>query len=436
MAERRRRRVAVTLRARVTLAATAVVLAVLAAGAVLFVVLLDARLVDAEHTAAHETAELVADRWDAEARLPAGLDEDAIVQVVRDGEVIAQTPEAADAGDRLPERDGARLVLDGEAHVVAVEEAEEVLVVAARPLESVGEATSATGLLLTGAVPALVALIALVVWIVAGRALRPVERMRRQVEAIGADELGRRVEAPPGAGELGALAATMNDLLDRIEVSQRAQRQFVADASHELRSPIASLRQHAEVALAYPESTDAAELAELVDAESLRLAELVDALLLLARSGEPGGIRHEAIDLDDLVLDEAARLRALPGATVEVTVEPARVRGDRALLARALRNLGDNARRHAASRIALSAHRDGEDAVIRIEDDGAGIAPQDRERVFERFVRLDEARAREDGGTGLGLAIVAEAALRHGGSVTAGAAPLGGARLELRLPLA
>ncbi|WBU37500.1 sensor histidine kinase [Homoserinibacter sp. YIM 151385] len=414
-----------------TAAAALVVLVMVAAGALLFQALLDASLADAEHSAAQDTAEAFAERGEG-----AALDDDAIAQLQRGGAVLDQTAEAAELGLVLPAQDGARILLDDEPHVLAVEETEAGVAVAARSLESAAEATGATALLLLGAVPLVTALVAAIVWVVAGRALRPVERLRREVEAVRAEDPTQRVAAPRGAGELDALAATMNELLDRIETSQRAQRQFVADASHELRSPIASLRQHAEVASAYPRTTDLAELAGLVDLESSRLAALVDDLLLLARSGEPAAMRREPLDLDDLVLDEGARLRALGGIEVTADASPTRLHGDPGLLARALRNLGDNARRHARARIALSLEREGDAVLVRVDDDGAGIAPDDRERIFERFVRLDAARAREDGGAGLGLAIVAEAAARHGGSVTASSSPLGGARLELRLPLA
>jgi signal transduction histidine kinase len=226
----------------------------------------------------------------------------------------------------------------------------------------------------------------------------------------------------------------MNAMLGRVESAVARQRRFVADASHELRSPLASLRQHAEVAIAHPDRTDTARLAANVLAESLRMQALVEDLLLLARADE-GTLRARTrpVDLDDLVVAEAERLRGrkdvgTPGLTA------VRVLGDGAALGRVMRNLGDNAARHARSRVELTVvERDGE-VVIAVEDDGPGIGPADRERVFERFVRLDDARARETGGAGLGLSIVEEIVRAHGGRVAITGSHLGGARLEVHLP--
>ncbi|WP_127794576.1 cell wall metabolism sensor histidine kinase WalK [Agromyces sp. LHK192] len=437
-ADRRRSHRGRSLRLRVTAAATAVVLVILTVGAVLFVVALDAQLVDAEAAVAREQAESLADRLDdGDAQVGATLaaDDDLVAQVQRGDDVVAQTEEASELGV-LPDDDGARVVLDDEPHVVAVEEFDDGRVVVARSLDGVQEATAAVTWLLAVAVPLVTALIAVVVAAVVGRALRPVERMRREVASIRPDDLAARVAPPAGAAELGALADTMNALLDRVDGALREQRRFVGDASHELRSPIASLRQHAELARDYPGATDLAHLAEVVDAESGRLADLVDALLVLARSGERTALRLESLDLADLVVEEADRLRALGGPRVEVSAEPARIRGDADLLRRALRNLGDNARRHASTAVTLEVTAGSGEAVLHVDDDGDGIAEADRERVFGRFVRLDEARSRDAGGAGLGLAIVAEAAAHHGGAVSVGTAPGGGARFELRLPLA
>ncbi len=212
----------------------------------------------------------------------------------------------------------------------------------------------------------------------------------------------------------------------------------VADTSHELRSPIASMRQHAEVVLAHPERASAAELAETVLAESLRLASMVDDLLLLARADERTlALEHHPVDLDDLVLEAARVLRRDSRLEIDATgVSGGRVRGDADGLRRVVANLAENAARHARSRVALSVTEDGERVRMRVDDDGPGIAPGDRERVFERFVRLDEARARDAGGSGLGLAIVAELVAAHGGTAVIGDSPLGGAQVEVLLPRA
>jgi signal transduction histidine kinase len=228
----------------------------------------------------------------------------------------------------------------------------------------------------------------------------------------------------------------MNRMLGRLEQAQTSQRRFVSDASHELRSPVTSIRQHAEVALAHPGSTSVQALAQTVLAENLRVQRLVDDLLLLAKVDEYIlQLRRQPIDLDDLVFDEAGRLRATGTLRIDTTrVSAGRVAGDLSGLRRVLRNLSDNAASHARTRVEFAlSERDGA-VVFTVDDDGSGIPENERQRVFERFVRLDDARARHDGGTGLGLAIVAELVSAHGGTVTITESGLGGARVEVILP--
>ena len=309
-------------------------------------------------------------------------------------------------------------------------------VLVARSTEAVAEATAAVGGLLAVGLPLLLAVVAATTWVVVGRALAPVEAIRAEVDAISAAALHRRVQAPPADDEIGRLARTMNRMLGRLEQAQARQRRLVSDASHELRSPVAAIRQHAEVALAHPDRTTTAELAATVLAEDLRLQRLAEDLLLLTRADEHTlALRRRPVDLDDLVFDEARRLRASTGLRVDTTaVSAGRVDGDAAGLRRVLRNLGDNAARHAAGRLAFSlAETDGL-VLLGVDDDGPGIPEADRRRVLERFVRLDDARARDDGGSGLGLAIVAELATAHGGTVAVAPSALGGARVEVTLP--
>jgi signal transduction histidine kinase len=210
---------------------------------------------------------------------------------------------------------------------------------------------------------------------------------------------------------------------------------FVADAAHELRSPVASIRQHTEVATEHPETTDVHELATTVGAEGARLQALVDDLLLLARLDEGSAIAtSEEVDLDDLVLAEAARLRATTTDEIGTRdVHAGRIRGDARSLERLIRNLGDNAARHAAT-VAFGLSAQNGHVTLTVDDDGPGIAAADRDRVFERFVRLDEGRGRAHGGTGLGLAIAREVARAHGGDVMLADSTLGGLRAEVRLP--
>jgi signal transduction histidine kinase len=284
----------------------------------------------------------------------------------------------------------------------------------------------------------LLVVVALLTWLVVGRALRPVDTIRREVDAIGPAELDRRVAEPPTDDEVGRLARTMNRMLARLDGAARAQRRFVSDASHELRSPLASIRQHAEVARAHPDRLGDGELAEVVLAEGARLQDLVEQLLLLTRLDEGGfALARGPVDVDDLVLADARRLRDAGAVAVDTAgVTAARLDGDERMLARLTRNLSDNAARHATSRIALGLLVDGDRVELTVDDDGSGIPESDRERVFERFVRLDEGRARDAGGSGLGLAIVAEIARAHGGSVRVTESPLGGARFVVELPTA
>ena len=292
------------------------------------------------------------------------------------------------------------------------------------------------------AAPAMAALAALVTWLLTGRALRPVDRMTERVRAINAGTLHERVPRPGTGDEIDRLAGTMNSMLERIESHDVRLRQFVTDAAHELRTPVAVLRAEAEVALRAGAGASAPDLASGVLAESLRLQRTVDDLLVLARhdetrpdDGAAGGRPRpgEEIDLDDVVLAEAARARAAP---VDVSgVSAGRVAGSADSAARVVAHLLDNAARHARSRVAvaLRAEPSGE-VVLAVDDDGEGIAAEDRRRIFERFTRLGEARTRDNGGAGLGLAVVASLVQEMGGTVTAGDSPLGGARFELRFP--
>ncbi|MCX3292001.1 ATP-binding protein [Streptomyces sp. NEAU-H22] len=275
--------------------------------------------------------------------------------------------------------------------------------------------------------PLLLGVVAAVTWLVTRRALRPVEGIRREMAAITqSEDLARRVPEPDTHDEIARLASTTNETLAALETSVERQRRFVADASHELRSPIASLRTQLEVAAAHPELLDLDGAVE----DTVRLQRLAADLLLLARldAGErPNDVR---VDLAGLAR-EAAEGRT--GVTVDA--EPVEVAGSRGQLGRVLANLLDNAQRHARSAVTVHVRREGDRAVVGVADDGDGVPEDDRERIFERFVRLDAARSRDDGGAGLGLAIARDVAVRHGGTLTAGRGPAGGALFELRLPL-
>ena len=290
------------------------------------------------------------------------------------------------------------------------------------------------GVLLGVGSPLLLAAIGVATWTFVGRSLRPVEAIRATVEGITARGLDGRVPVPAGGDEVSRLAETMNEMLARLEAAQAGQRRFVADASHELRSPVATLRAAADVWAG--SGGTLAEFTSLVSSESGRLETLVADLLALARADEGRLLlAPQEVDLDEVVEVETTRLRSVSGRTVEAVTVPVRVLGDPLALARALRNLTDNAVRHATSRVELELSQEGDVAVLRVGDDGPGIPEGDRARVFERFVRLDESRRRGSGGTGLGLAIVAETAAAHGGSVRVRERRGGGSVVEVRLPL-
>ncbi|XVQ10791.1 sensor histidine kinase [Spirillospora sp. CA-255316] len=294
-----------------------------------------------------------------------------------------------------------------------------------------------TGLLevlLVLAVLVLSALVAWITWRFVGRTLRPVEEIRTQLAEISASDLSRRVPEPPGEDEIAQLARTANATLDRLERAVARQRQFASDASHELRTPIAGLRANLEDASMHPDDTDLERTIASALHDTDRLESIVTDLLLLARIGTGGSAAQETIDLSELAGAELRRRTS--GLTVHTSLAPGVVvRGVRMQLVRLLGNLLDNAERYAGGKVEIEvASLDGH-ARLTVTDDGAGIPPEDRERVFERFTRLDPARSRGAGGTGLGLAIAREIAQAHGGSLSIEDHPQG-ARFALSLPLA
>jgi len=434
-----------SLRGRVVGSAAAVVGIALVIGAILFVVLFRWALLDSLRGSTEADASTIADRVSStgEPRLTEAErdDDDRLLQLVAaDGRVLDSNELGGSVGVDVVD-EWVTIAIDDEQYLVVVDDAEsangEVSVVVGAELDELDQSLASVIQLLVVAVPLLLALVSLVTWLVVGRALRPVEAMRRELEAITATSLRNRVDEPATGDEIHRLAVTMNGMLERLETSQRKQAQFVSDASHELRSPLASLRQFAEVAQGYPGQVTAEELASAIRDEGGRLESIVRAMLLLARSDETDLDRaRREVDIDDLLDIEARRLRATTELVIDATgVAATRVTAHRELLAQVLRNLVDNAARHARSRVAMTARIEGGHAVVTIEDDGDGIPLHERDRVFERFVRLDEARARESGGSGLGLAIVWEIVGQHGGTVRVVDGALGGACVELRLPV-
>ncbi|MGW0964827.1 sensor histidine kinase [Streptomyces sp. NPDC002516] len=360
------------------------------------------------------------------------------------GSVGGPTPQAGDPaigtiGDTVREGSG-HAVIDGRdapyrfATVKATDlGGRTVLVHAGAPLTARESAVRSAAAAMLAGLPPILLVVGGVTWLVTRRALAPVEGIRREMAAITASEdLSRRVPEPASHDEVARLARTTNETLTALEAAVDRQRRFVADASHELRSPIASLRTQLEVGSAHPQLLDVPGAVK----DTERLQHLAADLLLLARldAGERPG--QGRVDLGELVREETERR---PGGRTPVSIHPGgarQVTGSRGQLARVIGNLLDNAQRHARAEVVVGVRDEGDQVVLTVADDGGGVPGAERERIFERFVRLDDARARDDGGAGLGLAIARDVALRHGGTLSVGEAPSGGALFELRLPAA
>jgi signal transduction histidine kinase len=275
-------------------------------------------------------------------------------------------------------------------------------------------------LLLPG-IPALLLLVALLTWFAVSRALRPVSAIRAKMADITAHDLHQRVPEPATRDEVAALARTVNATLDRLRTAVEQHKRFVADAAHELRSPLAVLRARLELT---GHRVDASELAGQALTDVERIQTLTDDLLLLARldAGEP--LREQEVDLGQVAAEEAARTRPRPDVTVTLDIATdVLVHGSGDQLRRLVANLVDNAVRHAATAVTVRLAEDGHRAVLEVTDDGPGIPPEHREVVFDRFTRLDEARDRDRGGSGLGLAIARDIAVAHRGSLSVATTP-------------
>jgi signal transduction histidine kinase len=332
---------------------------------------------------------------------------------------------------------GDRIGLDGPVRVVSVAAGPptgRVHVLVARSTADVQQGVHLLRITLLLAFPLLVALLGAVTWRVLGAALRPVEALRAgAVEITGGTRPGR-LPVPDSGDEIHRLAVTLNDMLHRLEAARARQRAFVADAAHELRSPLTNMRTELEVAQRLPDTTDWTALSADLLTDLDRLGRLVDDLLLLARADDaatrPAQTRAERVELGGLVADVAARY---PGVRYQRPEVPLSTVGERDALGRVVANLLDNAVRYAGEVVEVAVAADGAYQTITVSDDGPGIPAADLERVFQRFTRLDDARARDAGGSGLGLAIVRELVRRHGGTVTLGDAKPG-LRVEVRLP--
>ena len=283
--------------------------------------------------------------------------------------------------------------------------------------------------LLVIGVPVLLVLACGTVWLVVGRALRPVEQIRAAVTAITSADLSQRVPEPGTDDEIGRLARTMNDMLARLEDAAARQRRFVADASHELRSPLTAIRTGLEVGLAHPDRAPWPQIAGRAVRQSQRLEQLIAQLLALARAdAQQLAARRQPVDLAALLADLGAATPA-PGISIDLSVPTGTTTaGNPEDLSRMFRNLLDNAVRYARHRVLVTAAARPDGVVIQIADDGPGIPAEERQRVFGRFVRLDASREQASGSAGLGLAIAREIATAHGATIVLTEAPGGGTR--------
>jgi signal transduction histidine kinase len=332
-----------------------------------------------------------------------------------------------------------RVVQVGETDLALFQQAVQVdgellLVVAASPLAEVIRSVEEIIRLSTLGVPLVVLIVAAVTWVATGRTLRPIENIRTEVEALSSQTLHLRVPVPETNDEVSRLAETMNRMLERLEASSTRQREFVSDASHELRSPVASIRTQLEVNLAHPTTSGWTEVAEDVLTDTGRLERIIDNMLLLAKLDEEAQPDVENVDVATLTKAVANRVE---DADLSVSVDVADglgVRGSPDQIESVIRNLVDNAVRYAASKVTIAISAKDGTIVVTVDDDGPGIPPVDRQRIFDRFTRLEAARSRSDGGVGLGLAVVDRIVRNHGGTVEVTESPEGGARFSLRIP--
>ena len=440
------------LQTRVTVLAGAAVAVALLAGAVLLVTVLRAGLTDVGDERARQRAAEV-ERLVQEGRLPPrlpGTDPTVLVQVLEPGGgVLAASTGASRAvpllspaevrraleDDGAVRVDGSRVGYGDELRVLVRGTDRGPVVLAARPVSTVDDPLRLVRTALLVGLPLLLLGSTAGVWLTVGRTLRPVEQLRAGAEAVTAADPARRLPVPAAEDEVRRLAETLNGMLDRLEAGGARSRAFVADAAHELRSPLAALRTVLEVALVHPDPAGPEPALRTAHEEVLRMGRLVDDLLLLARLDAGAPRQPQVVDVAEVVrgLLGAGPAGDVGARQVELDLAPARVLADRDGLARVVRNLVDNALRHAASTVTVTV-APGDPVELLVDDDGPGIPAEDRERVFDRFHRLDSPRSREAGGAGLGLALVRELVGSYGGTVTVASSPSGGARLRVRLP--
>ncbi|OKI12715.1 ATP-binding protein [Streptomyces sp. CB03911] len=439
-----------SVRTRTTLAACASVAFVLLAASAAVLLLLRANLERTVEAGAREQAQVVARlAGDGHLTTPLPLDHDTDFIQVTDsaGQVVAASQNLTGHPALAPTatRDGHHtfdLHALGEEHhqrvttLTADTPTGPVTIRVGASLRTADTAEDLTTAALAGLSAVLLLTVATLTWRATGRALAPVEAIRAEVAAIGDRDLDRRVPEPRSDDEIARLAGTMNAMLDRLETAGARQRRFIADASHELRSPLAVLRTQLEVALTHPDPAVRTDLVAGALEDTGRLQSLATDLLLLARLDATGSDRpDQPVDLTELVRTTVEGRGPRPHPVVLHTEDGITVTGNPLWLGRLLTNLLDNAQRHARDHVTVRLSRDTTTghAVLDVANDGPLIAPADRERIFERFTRLDDARSRDDGGTGLGLPIARDIAAIHSGTLTVEDGP-DGTTFRTRLP--
>lgn len=437
-----------------TAVAVGVVAVALLLGGVLLLVLLQSSLVASTNTAARQKAQSVmaeleeVDVSDASEYMLATARAGQYVQLLDPGGFVVASSDPVAAYSPLTyqrpapgqtlSQDVSSLPTIGDNddfHIIASGSPAGYTVVVAQSTQLRADTIATVAWFMLGATPLLLGTVAGAVWLLVGRSLRQVETIRGQVARIDAERLDGRVDVPSTRDEIEALALTMNTMLERLQASDREQRRFVSDASHELRSPLATLSAGVEIAASDPSGKMWLQMKDVLAQETARMSYLVESLLTLAKANDHGPAMEETdVDLDDVVDREVRRLRSTSRNEIRAELTPTRVRGDANRLAQVLRNVLDNAERHARSRITIRLSTAGEAALVTVDNDGPPVPEADRNRIFERFVRLDTSRSRESGGSGLGLAIAAVIMTAHRGSIRTSEGPAGQCRFEMVLP--
>jgi signal transduction histidine kinase len=441
-----------SLRTRATAVATLLCAVVLTAGGILLVTTLDRHLTTNSDDLSRSRARDLLDQAKAGELPPVlrNVNDDSVAQVIAaDGTVLAASANIQGRGPIVspdgPAR-GLRRTIDApddeetEHYRVWIQSGPgpggQVTVVEGSSLESLRETTSTLRRSLVLGIPLVLAALALVMWLVLGRALARLDQIRAEVDAFGPDQLDRRVPDDGHSDEVGRLAATMNRMLARVDASAQRQRRLVADVSHDLQGPLAAQRVSLELALSSRASVDRDVLRADVLGATGEMERLVDDLLVLAAADEDAPVLASAVDLDAVVIEEAARARSAHTTVIDTAqVSAGPVRANPSELRRIVRNLLDNAVAHASSRVEMGVSVSGGLVHLHVGDDGPGVPEEERERIFERFHRGDPSRTRAAPGTGLGLAIARSLAERAGGALVLMADGRPGAHFLLTLPV-